>query len=411
MTSFLEAAEVRLQKAEALLNLEPEMVELLGKPMRASEFQIPIRMDDGKVKIFTGYRVIHNDALGPSGGGTRIVPNLTLDEVKALAMIMTIKFAVAGVSAGGAKGGITADPSRLSKLELERLCRAYMRRMNPKGAWIDIPGSDMGTDIETMGWMLDEYEQIAGYHSPAAINDRPVVLEGSLGIEDPVGWGILYIVSEVIKNKALTPQSCRVVIQGFGAVGSTTATTLSNAGFKIIAVGDIYGSIYDSTGLDIPKLLNHVKQTGSVVDFPGPKAISNQELLEIECDILIPAACENVITEENAARIKTKIIIEGANGPVTPTADKILTDKGVFIVPDVIANSGGAILYQFERTQGLYDMYWDLNTIHEHLKKKILRAYAETVNTASEMGIGMSDAAWANALRRVAAATRARGWV
>lgn len=411
MTTFLEAAEIYLRRAEQLLGLEPEVVEFLSRPMRVSEFQIPLRGDSGKVEIVTGYRVIHNDALGPSIGGTRIAPNVTLDEVKALAMIMTVKCAVANVSAGGAKGGMVADPFKLSKRELEQLCRGYIRRLNPKGAWADIPAADMGTNLEALAWMLDEYEQIVGFHSPAVVADKPAILQGSLGIEDPVGYGICYIAGEISRSKALDPKSCRVVIQGFGAVGSSAARVLSDEGFKITAVGDIYGSIYDSIGLDVSKLVGHVKQTGSVIDFPGAKTISNQELLETECEILIPAACENVITEENAARIKAKILIEGANGPVTPAADKILSGNDVFIVPDVIANSGGIIVNQFERTQGLYDMYWDLDTVHEQLKGKILKAYAQTVSTASEMDITMRDAAWVNALRRVATAIRARGWV
>jgi len=411
MISFLEAAETRLHRAAELLNLEPEMVELLSKPMRVSEFRIPVRMDNDKVKIFTAYRVVHNDALGPSRDGTRIMPDLTLDEVKALAMIMTVKHAVAGLPAGGGKGGIVADPAKLSKRELEQLCRGFIRRLTPKGAWVDVPGADIGTSGQTQAWMLDEYEQIMGFHSPAAINDKPATVGGSLGGAEATGRGVFYVALEVSKNKALNSQSCRVVIQGFGTVGKNAAKLLHNEGFKIVAVGDIYGAISDSVGLDIPKLVNHVERTGSVVDFSGAKAISNQELLETDCEILIPAAVENVINEENAGSVKAKIIIEAANGPLTPSADNILLNKGITIIPDIVANEGSIIVCQFERTQGLYDMYWDLATIRKHLKERILKAYEDTVNTASEMGVSLRDAAWVNGLGKVCEAIRMRGWV
>jgi len=411
VSSFCEATKLHLQNAGKLLKLEPEMIEFLSRPMRVLEFQIPLRMDDGKLQIFSAYRVCHNDALGPTKDGTRIIANLTLDEVKALAMTMTIKHAVVDIPAGGGKGGIAADTHKLSERELERLCRGFIRGLSPKGAWVDIPGADIGTSYQTQAWMLDEYEQIMGFHSPAAINDKPAIVGGSLGGEEATGRGLFYIALAVSKGKALISQSCRVVIQGFGNVGSNVAKLLSNEGFKIIAVGDICGAI-SAPSLDISKLVNHVEQTGSVVDFPGAKAISNQELLETECEILIPAAVENVINEENAGRVKTKIILEGANGPLTPSADKILLDKGVTIIPDIVANSGSIIVCQFERTQGLCDMYWDdLDTIHERLEARILKAYEEMLNTADEMGISLREAAWVNGLHKVSAAIRMRGWI
>ena len=410
MASFWEATKFRLKTAAKLMGLEPEMVEFLSRPMRAVEFQIPLRMDDGKLQILSAYRVCHNDALGPTKDGTRIVPNLTLDEVKALAMIMTIKHAVVDIPAGGGKGGITADPTKLSERELERLCRGYIRRLSPKGAWVDVPGADIGTNVQTQAWMLDEYEQIMGFHSPAAVNDKPAIVGGSLGGEEATGRGLFYIALAVSKSKALIPQSCRVVIQGFGDVGSNAAKLLSNEGFKIIAVGDVHGAI-SAPSLDISKLVNHIEQTGSVVDFPGAKAISNQELFETECEILIPAAVENVINEENADGVKTKIILEGANGPVAPSAEEILLDKGVTIIPDIVVNSGSIIVCQFERIQGLTDTYWDIDTVNERLKARILKAYEEMLNTAGEMGIPLREAAWVNGLRKVSAAIRMRGWI
>jgi len=410
MNPFLESAEARLRRAEALLNLEPEMVRLLNKPMRALEFQIPIRMDDGRAEVFSAYRVIHNDALGPTGGGTRIAPYMDMEESKALALVMTIKWAAVNIPIGGAKGGIQADPTKLSRCEMERLCRGYMRHIPYKGPWVDFPGADLGSNLEMLGWMLDEYEQITGSHCPTAVVDKLTILGGTLGIEDPVGWGIMYVAREVIKSKGLSKQDCRVAIHGFGAVGATTATALSNDGFKVIAVSDINGGVFDPAGLDIRKLTTYAKKTGSVVNFPKARSISNQELLATECEILVPGACENVITDENAVNVRAKIILEGANGPTTPSAERTLAGKGILIVPDVIANSGGAIVNSFERTQGLYDSYWDLDTIHELLRKKILKAYEETVNTANGKGILMSEAAWVNALQRVCAAMRARGW-
>lgn len=411
MASFWEATKFRLQTVGKLMGLEPEMVEFLSKPMRALEFQIPLRMDNGKLQIFTAYRVCHNDALGPTKDGTRIIPDLTMDEVKALAMTMTIKHAVVDIPAGGGKGGIAADSHKLSERELERLCRAFIRRLNPKGAWVDVPGADIGTNYKTQAWMLDEYEQITGFHSPAAINDKPAIVGGSLGGEEATGRGVFYVALEVSKRKALNPRSYRVVIQGFGAVGRTAAKLLYNEGFNIIAIGDTRGAISALSGLDISRLVKHKEQTGSVVDFPGARVISNQELLETECEILIPAAVENVINEENAGRVKTEIIIEGANGPVTPSAEKSLLAKGVMIIPDIIANAGGIIVCQFERIQGLTDTYWDLDTVNERLKVRILKAYGEAVSRASEMGISLREAAWVNALHKVSAAIRMRGWV
>lgn len=411
MLTFWEATQEHMHRAQKLLNLEPIMVELLNEPMRISEFRIPLRMDSGEVQIFNAYRVIHNDALGVSKDGTRIAPDLTLDVVKSLAMTMTVKHAVAGIPAGGAKGGIAANPHELSKRELERLCRGFIRRLNPKGTWADIPGADIGTDGQAMAWMLDEYEQMMGFHNPAAINDKPAVVGGSLGSEEATGRGVFYITTEISKRKSLDPESCRVIIHGFGDVGRNAAELLYNEGFKIIAIGDTGGAITKPSGLDIPSLVNHKKQTGSVVGFPESETISTRELLETDCEVLIPAAVENVINEGNADGVKAKIIIEGANGPVTPSAENILLDSGVLIVPDVVANSGGIIVCQFERTQGLYEWYWHLDTIQQQLKERIVNVYEDTVKTSNERGISLREAAWVNGLQKVCAAIRMRGWV
>jgi glutamate dehydrogenase/leucine dehydrogenase len=411
MVNFWEATRTRLGKACRSLSLETGLVELLDKPMWASEFQIPVKMDNGEIRVFSAYRVCHNDALGPFCGGVRVRPGLTLDEVKALATIMTIKWAVANIPKGGAKGGIDADPGKLSRLERERLVRAYVRRMIQKGAWSDIIGADLGTDITVIGWMMDEYEQAVGCHSPAAFIDKPTILGGTLGIEDAVGRGLCYLASEIVKNREVRPQTCRIVLQGFGDVGRGAARLFSEEGFKLIAVGDIKGAVHSPLGLDVSKLIDHVKQTGSVVGLPGVEPISNRELLELDCDILIPAAVENVITQENVHRIKTKLILEGANGPISPCAEEILTEKGIAIIPDVVASAGAIIVNQFELTQALYDKYWDLETVREGLREKILASYAETRDTARELEISLPEAAWVNGLNRVREAVCARGWI
>ena len=412
MSDFLEAAETRLRRATKLLSLEPEMVEFLQKPAWVSQFSIPLRMDSGKLQIFSAYWVRHNDALGPGSGGVRIVPDLTVNEIRALALVMTIKHAAANNPAGGAKGGITANAKTLSKWELERLCRAYIRRMTPKGAWIDIPSTDVGTTTESIAWMLDEYEQIIGSHSPAALLDKPAVLGGRPpSIQDATGRGVFYVTLAAIQSAGLEPQSCRIAIQGLGTVGGDAAKLLVKEGCRLIAVSDSKGGVYHQKGLAPEDLLSHKKETGSVVDFPGAKTISNEELLEMDCEIMIPAALENLINEDNASRVKAKIIVEGANGPVTPSADNVLLDKGVTVVPDVIANAGGIIVSQYERSQGLYDMGWDPAYMRKRLKETILKSYEETTNVANEMSISLREAAWVNALAKVSKAMRLRGWI
>jgi glutamate dehydrogenase len=405
-----ESAQLRMRKACELAGLGPSVTELLIRPMRVSEFLIPVRMDNGEAKFFTAYRVCHNNALGQTKDGTRVKPDLTLDELKALAMFMSIKHAINNIPAGGGKGGIKADPSRLSKWEYERLIRGFIRRMEPKGAWTDIPGADIGTSLETQAWMLDEYEQIKGFHSPAAVNDKPPIVGGSLGGDEATGRGIYHITRQVTKDKALNPGSTRIALQGFGQVGSHAAKLLYEDGFKIIAVTDVFGGVFNDKGLDIPKLTEHVNNTGSVKDFAGGDSIDNEELFRLDCDIIIPAAVQDVINEKNAGDIRARIIVEAANGPVTPEADKILIDNGVTIIPDVLANSGSAIVCQYERVQGLSDDYWELDTIRERQRKQILKAYQEVLATAEKMNITMRDAAWVIAVSKIGLAVKTRGW-
>ncbi|HEY3315540.1 MAG TPA: Glu/Leu/Phe/Val dehydrogenase [Bacillota bacterium] len=408
---MLSGALEHLERAVRIIGLRPEVQELLRRPMRVLEFQIPLRMDDGTARIFTAYRVHHNDAIGPTRDGTRIRPDLSLDEVKALALIMTVKHALVGIPAGGGKGGIVADPSKLSPWELERLVRAFIRRLQPKGSWVDVPGADIGTDPRTMAWMLDEYEQVMGVHQPTAINDKPPEVGGSIGGEEATGRGVHYLTVEEAERAGLIPAETRVVIQGFGQVGSHAAKFLQADGYRVIAVSDVKGGVKNPSGLDIPALLAHVKKTGYVAGFPWGAPVSNEELLETECEILIPAAVQDVINDRNAARVEAKVVIEAANAPVTPDGERILLARGVGVVPDVLANSGGVIVCHFERQQGLTDSYWDLSTVRERLRTTITRAYREVQGRSREAGITMREAAWSIALGRVAKAVELRGWV
>lgn len=412
MASFWEAASDNLLRTAKIMDLAPEMVDYLKEPIRTDIFTIPLRMDDGKMKVFKGYRVFHNDALGPCGGGVRFSPTLDVDEVKALAITMTIKWATVGLPFGGSKGGVCVDPSELSPMEYERLVREYVRRVGTTGTWFDLMGADMGTNITAAGWMADEYERRVGHHDPAGTIDKPTVLRGTLGVEDQVAQGIKPLLAEIVKDNEMEIDKTTVVIQGFGAVGTTTSDLLSKDGYKILAVSDVSGGIYDPKGLNIPEVLDYYKEKKTLAGYPNAKAICNEELLELPCDVLIPAAIQDVITEENADRIKAKIIIQGANGPVTGEADKILCNKGIQNFPDVLCNAGGIIINSLERIQALTEDFWDIDRIHEAQAKRMVNAYHECVATAKKYHCSYVEAGWVNALEKVCAAIRARcgGW-
>lgn len=406
----LETALQTLEQAADLAGLDAKVLELLSRPKRTMEFNFPVRMDSGEARIFQACRVHWCDALGPCKDGTRFTPDLTIDELKALALWMTVKHAVGGIPAGGGKGGVAVDPAALSRVELERLARAFMRNLPMKGAWVDVPGADIGTGEQTQAWMLDEYESMMGFHSPAAVNDKPVAVSGTLGTDEATGLGVYYVFEEIVRQNNLG-SDCRVVVQGFGKVGAVLARYLDDNGFKVVAVSDIYGGIENTDGLDCRALEEHVAVTGRVDGFPGAGPVSNAELLEIDCHVLIPAAVQSVITRENAGRIRANLVIEAANGPVTPEAERILGEKGVTVVPDVVANVGGAIVCQFERIQGLTDEYWDLERVRRQLREWILRAYSQTAQTAQTEKTTMRLAAWIFALRKIEAAVKKRGWV
>ena len=405
-----ETALTTLQEASKLAGTEPNVVKMLSQPKRIFQFAIPMKMDNGELEIFEAYRVHYNDALGQVKNGLRFVPDLDLDIVKALGFWMTIKHAVGGIPAGGGKGGVKVDPSKLSEGELERLSRAYIRKLPMKGAWVDVPGADIGTSAKTMAWMLDEYEEINGFHSPAAINDKPAETSGTVGSMEATGTGAFFVTMEVIKDLGIQ-KGATIAMQGFGNVGRIAARLLHEQGYKIIAIGDINGGIQNAEGIDIPALEEYAVEHRSVVGFPGTTSISDKELFAIDCDILMPAAVQSVIHDGNAADVKAKVVMECANGPVTPEGEKILQEKGVHIVPDVLTNCGSAIVCGFERTQGLTDSYWDIETVNAKLKERIVKAYRETVDTADKKNTSLRNAAWINALDKLSKSMKARGWV
>jgi len=411
MYDFLEQSTSLMHQAAKCGGIDPNAVEMLSAPARVVAFRIPLKMDDGGFRVFDAYRVRYNDALGPSRDGTRVSKDLELDEVKALALIMSIKHAAGLIPAGGGKGGIKADPGELSKWEYERLCRGYMRYLRPSGPDYDVPGADVGTDLQCMAWMLDEYEQITGRHAPAAVNDKPPIVGGTLGGYEATGRGVFDVFREAAENTGLEIEGARIAVQGFGQVGSVAATMFQEAGCRVIAVSDINGGVYAEAGIDIPTLLEHKRQTGSVVDLPGTTSLSNAELLETECDVLVPAALQGVVTGDNAARIQARMLVEAANAPTTVEADAILLEKGVTVVPDVLANAGSVHLCQMERTQGLSDDYWDLDTIARLRRERLVAGYHAALNTAARFELRSARlGAWINALKRIEEAMKTRGW-
>ncbi len=412
MDNVFQVAIQTLNRAGKLGGINPRVLDILQEPKRIQQFRIPLKLEDGSFQVFQAYRVHYCDALGPFRNGTRIRPDLSLDEIKALGLFMTVKHCAAAIPAGGAKGGIKADPSKLSARDMEQLVRAFIRNLQPKGPWADVPGADIGTGEQAMAWMLDEYEQITGQHCPAALNDKPAILGGSLGGEEATGRGVFITLMAAAKDMGLDVSGSTAVVQGFGQVGSALADLLTQTGCRIVAVSDVYGGIYAEGGLDIAGLREHVAKTGKVEGFPGTTPVSNEELFALECDILVPAAVQSVIHKGNAAGVKAKLIVEGANGPVTTEADAILHDKGVIIVPDVVANSGGATVCHFERTQGLTDQYWDLEKVNKQLESRILEAYRCAAQRATEAGgVSLRDGAWIHALKMLEKAMKLRGWV
>ena len=382
----------------------------LGECERELTVHFPVKMDDGKVKVFTGFRVVHSDTRGPSKGGIRYHPDVTLDEVRALAALMTLKTAVANVPFGGAKGAVICDPGALSQNELERLTRRYAAEISIIMSPIsDIPAPDVGTNPQIMSWIMDTYSMGVGYSVPAVVTGKPLDIGGSKGRFGATGRGCMIIALLTAKHLGISLKEATVAVQGFGNVGASVAKSLATEDCRIIAVSDIKGGVYNSKGIDIDRLLTHTKETGSVIGFKDGETITNAELLGLQCDILVPAALENQIVETNAGSVKAKIIIEGANGPITPEADRVLNDKNIFTVPDILANTGGVVISYLEWVQGLQSFFWDEEEVNSYLKKIMTNAFAEILGISQQEQVDMRTAAYMLALRRLSTAMAMRG--
>lgn len=396
------------------LQLSPVVYEYLKAPSRFVEAAIPVEMDSGEVKVFTGYRSQHNNVLGPYKGGIRFHWEVTPDEVKALSMWMTLKCALVGVPFGGGKGGVVCDPRRMSKKEKERLSRGYIRALGSVlGPELDIPAPDVYTDAQVMAWMADEYSNIRQVPAFGVVTGKPLSVGGCVGREEATSRGCAFAVREAAKALGLPLQGARVAIQGFGNVGGHAALLLAAEGCEIVAVSDSRGGVYNPDGLDAPALIAHKKSTGAVAGFPGSKAISNLELLAVDCDILIPAAMENQITCDTAGSVKARIVAEGANGPTTPDGDAILFKKGVLVVPDILANSGGVTVSYFEWVQNNYGFRWDAETVNKRLEDKIVEAFRLVYLFTHENGttLDMRTGAYMYAVKKLSDAMQIRGWL
>lgn len=385
--------------------------DLLRHPWRELLVSVPVRMDDGSIRVFEGYRIQHNGARGPYKGGVRYHPDADQDEVRALASLMTWKNALVDVPFGGAKGGARCDPHSLSEGELNRLTRRYTANIEHLlGINRDIPAPDLGTNAQTMAWMMDAYSALHGY-SPAIVTGKPVELGGSEGREQATGRGAVSVALSAAADSGVDPEGARVVVQGFGNVGSWTAKTAARAGMKVIAASDVRGGIFNPAGLDLDAVDAHLRESGSVSGFPNADPVTNGELMELDCDILIPAAIDGAIRADNASKISARLIVEAANHPVTPDADAELAERGVPVIPDILANAGGVIVSYFEWTQNLYQHRWTLDEVNAELETIITRAYRNVRETALRERIGYRDAAFAIGVGRVAEVTRLRGFI
>jgi glutamate dehydrogenase (NAD(P)+) len=395
-----------------VLGLTPAEVEPLKHPKRQVIVTLPVAMDDGSVQIFTGYRVLHDNTRGPGKGGVRFHPEVDIDEVKALAAWMSWKCALVDVAFGGAKGGVTCDPRKLSIGELERLTRRYTAEIfEVIGPNLDIPAPDVGTDARVMAWMMDTYSMKRGYVEPGVVTGKPIVLGGSLGREAATGRGIVVTTREALHDLDMSIEGVRVAVQGFGNVGSNAARLLAEAGATIVAVSDVSGGIYKADGLDIPALLRHRSEHGVVQGFPGAEPLTNDELLTLRCDVLVPAALEGQLHEGNADRVRAKLIVEGANGPTTAEGDEIFRSRGIPVVPDIMANSGGVVVSYFEWVQDRYGFFWTEAEVNQRLEEKMVAAYAALRGAIEKYDLvnDLRTAAYTVAMQRILEARRLRG--
>lgn len=405
-----EAMSERFDRAAQLLGLDPDLYAVMRVPSREIKVYIPVRMDTGHIEVFEGYRVQHNFARGPAKGGIRYAPDVTLDEVKALSAWMTWKCAVVNVPFGGGKGGIVCNPQQMSIGELERMTRRYTAELiDFIGPDKDVPAPDMNTNEQTMAWIMDTYSMHARHTVTAVVTGKPVPIGGSLGRREATGRGVLFCVNEAIKRYKLTPEKTSVVVQGSGNVGGLGAQLMHEKGYKVIGISDVGGGIYNKNGIDIPKALEYLQANKSFDGYTEADHVSNSELLEIECDVLAPCATENQITSENANKINCKILAEGANGPTTPKADKILYDNGVFVIPDILANAGGVTVSYFEWVQDRMGYFWREDEVNQRLEEKMVASFNELCHYADKHSVDTRMAAYMLAIDRVAYDTRMRG--
>ncbi|MDI6601995.1 MAG: Glu/Leu/Phe/Val dehydrogenase [Thermoanaerobacteraceae bacterium] len=406
-----EIAKEQVKEACDRLGLEDAVYEILSKPQRFLEVAIPVKMDDGSVKVFTGYRSQHNRALGPTKGGIRFHQNVSADEVRALSIWMTFKSSLLGLPYGGGKGGVIVDPKTLSQGELERLSRGYINAIADFiGPQVDVPAPDVNTNGQIMAWMLDEYNKIVRKDSPAVITGKPLSIGGSKGRTAATGLGVAITVREAAKNMGIDLTKARVAVQGFGNVGSFAAKFLSQYGAKIVAISNSRVTIYNENGLDIEALEKYNAEHRNVDGFPGSTTINKDDILYLDVDILVPAALENVITSENADRIKARIIGEGANGPTTPEADEILTKKDIVVIPDILANAGGVTVSYFEWVQNLYGYYWTEEEVSQKEELMMVDAFDAVYKLSREHNVNLRTAAYMLSVKRVAEAMKVKGW-
>ncbi|MEW6082521.1 MAG: Glu/Leu/Phe/Val dehydrogenase [Bacillota bacterium] len=405
---------VKSQVAEAVkaLGLEPAVYDLLKQPLRFLEVAVPVEMDDGSVKVFQGYRSQHNDAVGPCKGGIRFHPDVNADEVRALSMWMTFKCAILGLPYGGGKGGVACNPKELSVKELERLSRSYIRAIAAiVGPEMDVPAPDVYTNPQVMAWMVDEFSKMKMKNQFGLITGKPLIIGGSAGRNEATARGCVVTVREAGRKLGIDMKGARTVVQGYGNAGSIAARLMGDMGAKIIGANDSKGGVYNPAGMDPAKLQEYKNETGSVKGFPGSQDVSNEELLVLECEVLIPAALENQITAANAKDIKARIVGEAANGPTTPEADVIMARNGVFVIPDVLANAGGVTVSYFEWVQNLYSFYWTEKEVNERLEQMMVSSFEAVYDMQKKKSVKMRDAAYLVAVNRVAGAMKIRGWL
>ncbi len=405
-----ESMMSRFDRAAQLLNLDPDLYAVMRVPNRELKVYIPTRMDSGRIQVFEGYRVQHNFARGPAKGGIRYSPDVNLDEVRALAAWMTWKCAVVNVPFGGAKGGIICDPQQMSIGELERMTRRYASELlDFIGPEKDVPAPDMNTNEQTMAWIMDTYSMHARHTVTAVVTGKPIDLGGSSGRREATGRGILFVIDQAVKKFDMVPENTRVVVQGSGNVGGIGALLLHEAGYKVVAISDIHGGIYNPNGIDIPAAMKHLQATRSFEDYKGVERVTNSELLELPCEVLVPAATENQITSQNAHRIKCKVLAEGANGPTTAAADEVLHENGVFVIPDILANAGGVTVSYFEWVQDRMGYFWRENVVNQRLQESMVASFNDLCRYADQHSVDTRTAAYMLAIDRVAYDTRMRG--